>query len=420
MSEADDTVPDPSLLTQADKNALGRVLDAKDTRFTALVARARIDPGHELRGLDLSGIEIRPEEDVAGYDFTGCVLAGANLSGADLRCAVLNRCDLAGADLRGALLTDEQRGRPELRDANVGDAHDPALDHPIAPPKPPSSDPLDADVQRILKEVGDDDAALLIAARQAYDDTRYSLAEALFNALLERLLANLGADHRETMMATYRLAGTIVAQHRAAEGEVMFRALLPMEEQEFGAEHPTVLSTRYELARSVLNQGRAAKAEAMFRALLPVREQVLGANHVETLRTKGELALAILNQGRAAEAEVMIRAMLPVREQEEGAQHPPVLAQRIDLGRALLDQGRPEDAAAAMGAERDQILSALSAQPRWMGRALAQWARLADAQGDRPTAEALFDEAQEVVAKALPADFWVRHLVEGYRRSRSS
>lgn len=86
--------------------ALTQLYECADSRFTAMVAASGIDPARDLRFHDLTGIEIRPEEDVAGYDFTGCLLHDAILRDVDFRRAIMTGADLEGADTEGALFPE--------------------------------------------------------------------------------------------------------------------------------------------------------------------------------------------------------------------------------------------------------------------------------------------------------------------------
>ena len=282
-----------------------RVLADSDGRFTALIGAARLHPGRDLRGLDLGAIRIGPEEDIGGYDFSGCCLHGALLCGVDLRKARFADADLSGADLRGALYDDAQMKTARLDACQVGDWAE-------RPKRARAAVRLDAvaeAVQAALRTAGDNVGALEGEANAHYDESRYGIAEALYAIAADWRAERDGAEDAQMLVNLYNLARAIFAQGRADEAEVALRALLPIEERTQGAEHTDVLVTQHNLGVAILEQGRTDEAEAAFRALLPVRERVQGAEHPHSLGTRWCLAQAILDQGRAVEAETMLLAV---------------------------------------------------------------------------------------------------------------
>ena len=283
-----------------------RVLADTDGRFTALIGAARLHPGRDLRGLDLGAISIGPEEDIGGYDFSGCCLHGALLCGVDLRKARFAHTDLSGADLRGALYDDAQMKTARLDACQVGD-------WPERPKRARAAVRLDAvaeAVQAALRTAGDDVGALEAEANAHHNEGRYAIAEALWAIAVDWRAERDGAEDWQTLAPRHNLAVAMLEQGRADEAEAALRALLPVRERVQGAEHPDALVTRHELARAMLDQGRADEAEAAFRALLTIDERVNGAEHPYVLVTRYRLAQAMLDQGRADEAEAMLMAVL--------------------------------------------------------------------------------------------------------------
>ena len=290
---------DPIVLA---RDTITRVLADSDGRFTALIGAARLHPGRDLRGLDLGAIRIGPEEDIGGYDFSGCGLHGALLCGVDLRKARFAHTDLSGADLRGARYTKAQMKTARLDACQVGD-------WPERPKRARAAVRLDAvaeAVQAALRTAGDDVGALEAEARAHDDEGRYAIAEALWAITVDWRTERDGAEDEQTLTNRYNLARAMLDQGRADEAEAAFRALLPVQERVEGAEHPNVLVTRHSLARAILDQGRAEEAEAAFRALLPIDERVLGAADAAVRITRYRLAQAVLDQGRVDEAEAML------------------------------------------------------------------------------------------------------------------
>jgi hypothetical protein len=91
-----------------DLATIARVATHPDGRFTELVKVAKLEVSSDLRGLNLNRIAIEADEDISGYDFSGCLMQGAILRGVDLREARFESTDLTGADLRGARIEEGQ------------------------------------------------------------------------------------------------------------------------------------------------------------------------------------------------------------------------------------------------------------------------------------------------------------------------
>jgi tetratricopeptide (TPR) repeat protein len=292
----------PSPIEPRDIADIARVFASADRRFTALVGAACLHPGRDLRGLDLAGIRIGPEEDVCGYDFSGCILRGARLCGVDLRKTRFDGADLSGADLRGARYAKAQMKGLERDGCLSGDW----LERPARLPAPVQLDPVAEAVQAALREAGDDVWALEDAASDHYDAGRYRIAEPLWAIAADWRAEQEGVENSQTLFNRHECYLAMLNQGRAAEAGAAFRALLPIRERVQGTEHPYVLTTRHELARALLDQGRAAEAEAAFRALLPIYERVQGAEHPDVLTTRYRLAQALLDQGHVAEAQALL------------------------------------------------------------------------------------------------------------------
>ena len=390
-----------------------RVLADTDGRFTALIGAARLHPGRDLRGLDLGAIRIGPEEDIGGYDFSGCCLHGALLCGVDLRKARFAHTDLSGADLRGALYDDAQMKTARLDACQVGD-------WPERPKRARAAVRLDAvaeAVQAALRTAGDDVGALEAEANAHHNEGRYAIAEALWAIAVDWRAERDGAEDWQTLAPRHNLAVAMLEQGRADEAEAALRALLPVRERVQGAEHPDALVTRHELARAMLDQGRADEAEAAFRALLPVRERVNGAEHPYVLVTRYRLAQAMLDQGRADEAEAAFRALLTIDERVNGAEHPYVLVTRYRLAQAMLDQGRADEAEAMLMAVLES--SGLAAmKPHHRSDFALQRARAADALGRIDDGAAFLAEAEAHMAEIPNQNHHVWRAIIAYRNVR--
>ena len=346
------------------RDTITRVLADSDGRFTALIGAARLHPGRDLRGLDLGAISIGPEEDIGGYDFSGCCLHGALLCGVDLRKARFAHADLSGADLRGARYTKTQMKTARLDACKVGD-------WPERPKRARAAVQLDAvaeAVQAALRTAGDDVDALEAEAKAHDDEGRYAIAEALWAIATDWCAERDGAEDTQTLVNRQNLALAILKQGCADEAEAALRALLLINERVLGAEHPNVLVTRHALALTMLDQGQAGEAEAAYRALLPIYERVQGAEDPNVLVTRYRLAQAMLDQGRAVEGEAMFLAVAGSSGLAAMEPH-----HRADLAfqraRVADARGRIDDGAAFL-AEAEGHMSEIPNQNHYIWRAI--------------------------------------------------
>lgn len=107
-------------LTAAQRRAIVKVLGSAELRFTSLVELAGLDPRNELTNLNLGPIEVYPDENLAGYNFSGSSLERADFRGVDLTGACVDGCDFLHADLRGTKMTRQQRQRARDTGARIG------------------------------------------------------------------------------------------------------------------------------------------------------------------------------------------------------------------------------------------------------------------------------------------------------------
>lgn len=101
--------------------ASGRVAERQQQ-----AVRERLAAGQGLRGLDLTGADLRAF-DLRGVDCTGAMLEGANLAGmalagARFQGAVLARADLGGAQAQGCDFSDANLGKANLVELDATDA----------------------------------------------------------------------------------------------------------------------------------------------------------------------------------------------------------------------------------------------------------------------------------------------------------
>ena len=98
---------------------LNGLLSARDHRFESLVRLAGLNPGSDLRLMDLSGVDFRGA-DLTGFDFSGSDLRYANFTDARISGAHFRGANLKGASVQQA--TDFRESRARLAEAAGIDA----------------------------------------------------------------------------------------------------------------------------------------------------------------------------------------------------------------------------------------------------------------------------------------------------------
>lgn len=166
----------------------------------------------------------------------------------------------------------------------------------------------------------------------------------LLAAAAETRRRELGAEHRDTLLACRALGNALSLAGKSDESERILLDTLTTSRRVLGPEHEETLYTMNSLAVTSIRQGRFADAEKLTREALQTARRVLGENHEQLPAIIGNLAGALEEQGKFAEAEPYHRETLDKVRQAHGEDHPLTLQASFNFSNHLLRAGRLADA----------------------------------------------------------------------------
>jgi tetratricopeptide (TPR) repeat protein len=114
--------------------------------------------------------------------------------------------------------------------------------------------------------------------------------------------SRMGAEHRDTLKSTIKLADAYAYLGRRADALKLREEALPLARAEFGPDDAETLRVMNSLAASYLYLGQRDDALKLFEETLARRNVKFGPEHSETLRTADYLALTFQALGRTADA----------------------------------------------------------------------------------------------------------------------
>jgi len=169
----------------------------------------------------------------------------------------------------------------------------------------------------------------------------------------------LGGGHRDTMLASQRLADAFLAAGRPDEAIPWFRWVLDTLTGKLGPDHRDVIEARRRLGHAYVAALQLPAAITALERAAPQFERVCGPGHPDTLGAQDELAAAYLAAGRYPDAIALYRRTLSERERAQGDRHPQTMTTRHGLADAYLASGRAKEAVAAykrVVADRERAL----------------------------------------------------------------
>jgi len=149
------------------------------------------------------------------------------------------------------------------------------------------------------------------------DAARWRLLEGLYEDLLARQKAELGADHPAVATTLNNLALLYAGQGRYDEAEPLYQRVLEIIKKALSEDHPHVAATLNGLAWLYDAQGRYDEAEPLYQRVLAIREKVLAEDHPGVAITLNGLAGLYRAQGRYDEAEPLYQRALEIREKAD-------------------------------------------------------------------------------------------------------
>jgi tetratricopeptide (TPR) repeat protein len=154
----------------------------------------------------------------------------------------------------------------------------------------------------------------------------------------------LGPDHRETQLASDRLASALLAAGLGAEAVARYRRTLEARSTDLGPDHPSTVAARADLGQALLPAGQPADAIILLESVLASCERGPVPDDLDPLAVKDALATAYAESGRPADAVRFARGTLADRERRQGTDHPDTMTTRANLAGACVAAGRLKEA----------------------------------------------------------------------------
>jgi tetratricopeptide (TPR) repeat protein len=204
----------------------------------------------------------------------------------------------------------------------------------------------------------------------------------IYAELVDRHTRLRGWDDRGTLRARAGLGSALTAAGHAEEAVELLNALVADQHRVLGADHSDLFASRYFQAYAYVMAGRAEEAVALFSALVADRHRVLGGEDpAEELVIRGRLAWAYARVGRLDEATRLYEQVLMAQEQMLGADHPDTLITCHGLAAAHEAAGRINDALALYQRAGERFEAVLGAEQTWTLTALQDRNRLKHLRG---------------------------------------
>ncbi len=197
-------------------------------------------------------------------------------------------------------------------------------------------------------------------AATLYAQGDYAAARTLQEQVLDASRRTLGAEHPDTLSATYNLLETLRELGLHTRARELAEWLVDIRTRVLGAEHPRTLNDLDALAISLRYDGELTRARGIQQDVLEARRRILGPDHPDTLATLHELAITFRAQAHAAEARSVLDEVLAARKRVLGNEHPATLDTEHELAITLADLGSKREA-------RSMLLEVLEARQRVLG-----------------------------------------------------
>ena len=135
---------------------------------------------------------------------------------------------------------------------------------------------------------------------------RHAEALKLYDQTLDPRKANLGLDHRDTLLSMEGLAFSYTALGRAADALRLSEQALTLKKAKLGPDDPDTLLSMHNLAARYDAVGRSAEALKLFEQVLALRKAKLGPDDPDTLMSMWGVAESLRKLDRGAEAMPII------------------------------------------------------------------------------------------------------------------
>jgi len=183
---------------------------------------------------------------------------------------------------------------------------------------------------------------------------RLDQAEATLQRALAIWSASLGPHHPQVGWALNNLGLVERDRGNHAAAHDYFARSVEIAEAAHGPDHADVATQLANLAGELHSLGDTQGAIPLMERAIEIRERVFGPDHSFVGEPVGELAAFQLALGRYAEAEALFRRAAELGRKEPEHRVHEITTPRIGQARCLAALGRPAEAAAVLGAEREQ------------------------------------------------------------------
>ncbi|MEM7198935.1 MAG: tetratricopeptide repeat protein [Planctomycetota bacterium] len=321
------------------------------------------------------------------------------------------------AEERARNAADAARVEAE-RQSKIAQSVNRYLTHDLIASVSPSSNPTMREVVEAaaasLDERFPDDPAIEGSVRAAIGRTfkrlgDYEKAEQHLRASVDGLIASLGPEHLETVLAMNNLGLLYVNQRRHTEAKALLEPAVEVAERDLPADHP-------EMPTLLMNLGAAYSGLGEFAEAMPVLERALelvlalfGEDSVETSRAMANLASAAGRAGDRDRARELFEKCLAIDRSLFGDDHSETITDLNNLGGFYLDEGdydraRPMlEEAVARG--RRVFGDRHPLQLRMRGNLASMYSEL----GEDARAVAIYEELVEISRDSLGPDAAMTH-----------
>jgi tetratricopeptide (TPR) repeat protein len=174
---------------------------------------------------------------------------------------------------------------------------------------------------------------------------KYEESERIHRQVLEETLAELGANHPDTLWSLECVAGSLAHQGKYEQAEVLQRqAIEAFTTSPELATHTSRFSCLLGLAFTLEMQCKYTEAEESIRKALDGYIKVFGDKHPVTTHTRGRLSSILMKQGKLEEAEATARGALRDYEASFGSHNSFIFSLSGQIGRILERRGKFEEA----------------------------------------------------------------------------
>lgn len=172
----------------------------------------------------------------------------------------------------------------------------------------------------------------------------YNEALPLYESSRELRLAELGADHRDTLIAGNDLGIIYELLDRFEAAEQLYLQILERQRAALGSNDVDTMKTMQNLGSLYHKLGNFEQAAIFWEEALARRREVLGTAHPEFAATLSNLPIAYIGLGQMERAQELFLESLEVKRQVLGSDHPGTIGALANVGAMYFDRAMFSDA----------------------------------------------------------------------------